>query len=125
MLGAAGRSSDAVERTGRHGDSPATPASHVQREAHGSFLHIADDSSSGCRADPVDPRHGPLTKWRNSSCSIVNGDCVEVAGLPASEVRVRDSKAGKGPVFRYTPKEFTSFLPGANKDEFDVIKEFG
>jgi len=91
-----------VERTGRCGDSPPTPASHVQRGAHGSFLHIADDGSSGCRADPVDPRYGPLTKWIKSSCSIANGYCVEVAAQPASEVGVRDSKEGKEPVFRYT-----------------------
>jgi hypothetical protein len=86
-----------VERTGRCGDSPTTSSCHVQREAHGSFLHIADDCSSGYRADPLDPRYGPLTRWRKSS-SCKGGNCVEVAGLPASEASVRDSKVGKGPV---------------------------
>jgi hypothetical protein len=67
----------------------------------------------------MDPRHRPLTQWRKNSLSVNNGDCVEVARMPGGEVGVRDSKVTQEPFPRYTPEEFTAFLAGAKKGEFD------
>ena len=50
-------------------------------------------------------------KWRKSSLSGNDGACVEVARLDAYTVGVRDSKAkGTGPVLRFTPDAWSSFL---------------
>ena len=36
-------------------------------------------------------------QWVKSSLSFSNGNCVEVAGLPGSQIGVRDSKNPGGP----------------------------
>lgn len=109
-----------MERTGRCGDRPPTPVCDFRRETHGSFVRIADHSSRDRRADPVDPRHGPLT-WRKSSC-CKGGECVEIAILRGS-VLIRDSKEPIRPVFHFTAKEWAAFLLGVKKGEFDVVLE--
>ena len=55
--------------------------------------------------------------WRKSTVSA-QGDCVEVA-TAAEAVFVRDSK-GPGPVLRLTTSEWTAFLAGVRKGEFDL-----
>ncbi len=49
-------------------------------------------------------------RWIKSSRSFSNGDCVEVAGLPDGAICVRDSKDSDGPVLRFTPDEWRTFL---------------
>ncbi|WP_030176532.1 DUF397 domain-containing protein [Spirillospora albida] len=50
-------------------------------------------------------------RWRKSSHSAPNGDCVEVGGSPDRMIGVRDSKAGAGgPVLRFTRQEWAAFL---------------
>lgn len=44
-------------------------------------------------------------QWRTSSYSAGNGDCVEVASLPA-EVLVRDTKDRSGGVLSFTPDQW-------------------
>ena len=58
-------------------------------------------------------------RWTKSSLSYSNGDCVEVADLPDGHIGVRDSKDPDGPVLRFTASEWTAFLGGARKGEFD------
>jgi hypothetical protein len=57
--------------------------------------------------------------WVKSSLSLSNGDCVEVARLPAGQIGVRDSKDVDGPVLRFTPSEWRAFLGGVRNGEFD------
>jgi hypothetical protein len=58
--------------------------------------------------------------WRKASKSGSQGQCVEVASLPDGGVKVRDSKdAGNGPVLTFTRAEWSAFLDGARKGEFD------
>ncbi|MDH6543247.1 DUF397 domain-containing protein [Streptomyces sp. SPB4] len=51
------------------------------------------------------------TRWRKSSYSADQGDCVEVASQPAL-VAVRDSKNPDGPVFTVSPAAFAAFVRG-------------
>ena len=64
-------------------------------------------------------RPGSDPKWIKSSLSFSNGNCVEVANLPASEIGVRHSKDAEGPVLRFTPDEWHAFLGGVRNGEFD------
>ena len=63
--------------------------------------------------------HPPLA-WRKATSSG-EGACVEVAPLPDGGVAVRDSKDPQGPILRYTAPEWTAFLDGARKGEFDQL----
>lgn len=70
---------------------------------------------------PADRQAEPESsvQWVKSSLSFSNGNCVEVAGLPGSQIGVRDSKDVTGPVLRFTPAEWRAFLGGARNGEFD------
>jgi Domain of unknown function (DUF397) len=58
--------------------------------------------------------------WRKATASGGSG-CVEVAPLPGGGVAVRDSKDAGGPMLRFTRHEWTSFLNGLGKGEFDYL----
>jgi hypothetical protein len=61
----------------------------------------------------------PLT-WTKATASDSNGSCLEVARNPDGGRYVRDSKAhGAGPTLFFTEAEWTAFLDGARKGEFD------
>jgi Domain of unknown function (DUF397) len=62
-------------------------------------------------------------RWIKSSLSFSNGNCVEVASLPAGGIGVRDSKDAEGPVLRFTPDEWRAFLGGARNGEFDGLSQ--
>jgi len=48
-------------------------------------------------------------KWRTSSRSGGNGNCVEVADNLAAVIAVRDSKDRSGPVLAFSPTAWASF----------------
>lgn len=48
--------------------------------------------------------------WRKSSYSLVNGGCVEVAGLLGLAVMVRDSKNPQDNVLQFAPREWKLFV---------------
>jgi Domain of unknown function (DUF397) len=58
-------------------------------------------------------------RWKKSSRSSANGQCVEMADLDGA-VAVRDSKDPTGPVLIFTPAEWAAFLSGAKDGEFDL-----
>jgi uncharacterized protein DUF397 len=72
--------------------------------------------ASALRAD----RLGHVT-WRKSTASNPNGDCVELADLPAGDVAVRNSRDPRGPALIYTRAEIAAFLAGAKAGEFDDL----
>lgn len=57
--------------------------------------------------------------WLKSSFSFANGNCVEVSGLDAAEILVRNSRDPEGGVLRFTPAEWDAFLGGVRLGEFD------
>ncbi|MEV4524883.1 DUF397 domain-containing protein [Streptosporangium sp. NPDC049304] len=57
--------------------------------------------------------------WRKSSCSGSGDNCVEVATLAGGNQAVRDSKDTTGPVLKFTPSEWTTFISGVRNGEFD------
>ncbi|MFI9589429.1 DUF397 domain-containing protein [Nonomuraea sp. NPDC052265] len=59
-------------------------------------------------------------KWRKSSASGDNGQCVEVATNIPGVIAVRDSKNPQVPALIFTPGEWQAFLRGVNPGEFDV-----
>lgn len=58
--------------------------------------------------------------WRKSVRSQNNGACVEVTRV-GDVIGVRDSKDPDGPVLTYTLAEFSAFLDGAAKGEFNDL----
>lgn len=59
-------------------------------------------------SSPETPASG--LRWVKSSFSFSNGNCVEVASLPGRTVGLRDSKDPEGPVLRFAPSAWRSFL---------------
>jgi Domain of unknown function (DUF397) len=57
-------------------------------------------------------------KWRKSSLSNSQGNCVEIAHVD-DHVAVRDSKNRQGGVLVFTPDEWKAFIGGVRKGEFD------
>jgi hypothetical protein len=58
-------------------------------------------------------------KWRKSSYSSDDGNCVEVADLPGGACAVRDSKQPTGPVLTFTATEWAAFTAGVRAGDFD------
>lgn len=59
-------------------------------------------------------------RWRTSSRSGSQGNCVEVAFLADGQVAVRDSKDhGAGAALVFTPGEWAAFVGGVTDGEFE------
>jgi hypothetical protein len=60
----------------------------------------------------------PSVTWIKSSLSTYNGNCVEVAGLAADTIQVRDSKNPTAGVLNFTQAEWDAFIGGVLNGEF-------
>lgn len=61
------------------------------------------------------------TLWIKASASDQGNGCIEQR-RHAGMIEVRDTKDhGAGPVLRFTPAEYTAWLDGAGKGEFDHL----
>lgn len=58
-------------------------------------------------------------KWRKSSHSNGQANCVEVADLNSEHRAVRDSKHPTGPALIFTAAEWSAFTAGVHDGEFD------
>lgn len=56
--------------------------------------------------------------WRKSSFTGNNGQCVEIAQLPAGAIAIRDSKNPHREPLRFTSAEWSAFLNGVHAGEF-------
>ena len=63
----------------------------------------------------------PGPRWRKSTRSHGNGDCVEMAALSDGRVAVRDSKDPNGPILTFTRSEIRAWLGGVRDGEFDDL----
>ncbi|MFI9366089.1 DUF397 domain-containing protein [Kitasatospora sp. NPDC053057] len=59
-------------------------------------------------------------KWRKSTYSGNNNNCVEVADLPDGSVAVRDSKNPDGPALIFPRSVWNQFAQGAGNGDFPV-----
>ena len=64
-----------------------------------------------------------FTRWRKSSRSNGDGNCVEVAHAADGTVGVRDSKNPTGPILTFTPSEWSAFTDGVRDGQFDTATE--
>ncbi|NUT53663.1 MAG: DUF397 domain-containing protein [Saccharothrix sp.] len=62
-------------------------------------------------------QQAPLPRWRKSSRSGSQSNCVEVAGTLDA---VRDSKHPAGPVVNVSPTAFEAFLAAVRRGKYDV-----
>jgi hypothetical protein len=60
------------------------------------------------------------TDWIKASASGQGGNCIEMR-RQADRIEVRDSKEPQGPVLTFTPSEFSAWVDGAKKAEFDHL----
>ena len=60
------------------------------------------------------------TPWIKATASDPNGQCVE-SRRHEDMVEVRDTKDRSGPVLRFTSAEFSAWLDGARRGEFDHL----
>ena len=62
-----------------------------------------------------------MTDWIKASASNAQGSCVEQR-YADGVIEVRDTKdRGAGPVLRFTLAEYTAWLDGARRGEFDHL----
>ncbi|MGH3815088.1 MAG: DUF397 domain-containing protein [Pseudonocardiaceae bacterium] len=60
-----------------------------------------------------------MMKWRKSSYSSDDGNCVEIADLPAGRRAVRDSKDPIGPALMVTAAAWSAFTTGVRAGQFN------
>ena len=71
---------------------------------------------------PTEPgQAADAPRWRKSVHSGAQGNCVELAAAPASDVLVRNSRFPDGPVLRLHAGELADFLSAIKAGELDEL----
>jgi len=78
--------------------------------------HWRKSSYSSANGQCVEVAHVPA-QWRKSSYSGANGACIEVAHLPEA-IAVRDSKDPAGPKLIFTRDAWTAFVESTKAERF-------
>lgn len=65
-------------------------------------------------------RHSPL-RWRKSSASTPDGNCVELAALPAGRVGIRNSRDPSGQMLVVTGDELAALLTAVRAGAFNDL----
>jgi hypothetical protein len=60
-------------------------------------------------------------RWRKSSFTGGNGECVEVAGLQDGEIAVRNSNRREAGMVLFTKGEMAAWIKGCKAGEFDDL----
>ena len=63
----------------------------------------------------------PGARWRKSTRSSAQGNCVELARLAGAEVAIRNSRHPQGPALVFTEAELDAFLEGVKDGDFDDL----
>jgi len=63
----------------------------------------------------------PIARWRISSFSGNEGNCVEVAELPDGTIAVRNSKHRDSGIVFFTRAEMVAWIAGCKAGEFDDL----
>jgi Domain of unknown function (DUF397) len=71
-------------------------------------------------SDLIRPPLTAFVNWRKSTGSGDDGACVEIASGPGGWSAVRDSKDRGGAVLMFSAPEWSAFLAGIRKGEFDL-----
>ena len=58
--------------------------------------------------------------WTKSSHSSAGGSCVEVRCSEDGCIQVRDSKSPDGPLLTFAQAQWSAFIDGTKRDEFDL-----
>lgn len=70
---------------------------------------------------PVTPEQLQAARWRKSSFSSDQGECVETAQLSDGTVAVRNSNHPQAGVVYFTPAEMSAWIKGCKAGEFDDL----
>lgn len=65
--------------------------------------------------------YAPTRRWRISSFSGNDGNCVEVAAQPDGKIAIRNSRHPDAGIVHFTRAEMAAWIAGCKAGEFDNL----